>query len=66
MRYPTVNLCKLRIFVYVQAEEHDIPVWTRDVSDVRRPDVRVSHMPEDGRAENSSLLGSHAQLRSLQ
>ncbi len=48
--------------MYIQAEEHDIPVWTRDVSDVRRPDVRVSHMPEDGRAENSALLGYHAQL----
>jgi hypothetical protein len=66
MWYCIVNLCKLRVIVCVQAEEHDIPVWTRDVSDVRRPDVRVSYMPEDSRAENSSLLGSHAQLRSLQ
>ncbi len=46
--------------MYVQAEEHDIPVWARDVSDVRRPDVRVSHMPEDSRAEDFALLGSNA------
>ena len=41
---------------WLQAEEHDLPVWPRYLPDVRGPDVRVSHLPEDCRETDPSLL----------
>ena len=47
-----------------QAEEHDIPVRTRDLPDVRGPDERVSHLQEDCGEEDTALLNtqSHTHL----
>ena len=37
-------------------EEHDLLVRPRDLPDVRRPDVGMSHLPENCRKKDPSLL----------
>lgn len=39
-----------------QTQEHDLPVRSRHLSDVRRQDRRVSHMQENGREADFALL----------
>ena len=38
------------------AEEYDIPLRPRDLSNVRRPDVRMSNLPKSRREKDSTLL----------
>ena len=38
------------------SEEHDLPLRARDLPDVRRPHVRVPHLPQDRRAPHPPLL----------
>ena len=56
MRQSELNLIFHGAGVPGQAEEHDIPVRTRDLPDVRGPDERVPHLQEDGRAKDPALL----------
>lgn len=42
--------------VHGPSEEHDIPVRPRHLPDVRRPDARVSDLPEADREANPSVL----------
>ena len=37
-------------------EEYDLPLRTRDLPDVRGPDVRMSHLSEDGGEAHSPIL----------
>jgi len=37
-------------------EKHDLPVRTRHLPNVRRPDVGVSNMSQGGRQANSAVL----------
>ena len=45
-----------------QAEEHDLPLRSRHVSDVRRQDVRVPNLQENCREENTALLNTVLQV----
>ena len=38
------------------AEKHDFPVWPRDVSDVRGPNVGMSDLQENRRTKNPIIL----------
>lgn len=49
--------------VFGSPEEHDIPVWTWSLPDVRRPDVRVSYLQKGRGKKDLALLGSLVLLR---
>jgi len=48
--------------VYGPSKEHDLPVWTRHLSDVWGPHARVPDLPQADRKTHTSVLISQKTL----